>query len=484
MAFDLTSKGLTLINGPTGSGKSTLCDIPAWILLGITGKGGAVDEIRSWNAEEPTVGTICIDTSKGLLTITRIRGKPKDNDLYFYYDYNDIQRGKDLNDTQKLINNTLGINDDLYLAGSYFHEFSQTAQFFTTTAKNRRLICEQLVDLSLATKLQPLLTEECKTTKKSLEATSQLIRDTEFKLKCTKKLESSEAVRAKNWNISQANKMASLETKAFAFDSEKLKKIEDLSKLYENDLKHLRSSRICSECGAPKEVDPRAESLYKEQLELEKTKKNIYLAQMDALIEEKNPFNVELKDFSKEIKELQLYLEELNKDKERLSVCSNDFELLQEVIADYRSISITNTIQYVETKTNDLLSRHFDSECKVNFTVVDADKLDVLIYKDGNECSFTQLSKGQRCMLKLCFGVSVMQCVENHAGIKFHQLFFDEALDGLDETMKVKAFKLLEELSLGYESVFCVEHSESLKAVFHNSINVSLINGESQIAFT
>ena len=169
--FQFDSTGLCLIQGPTGSGKSTLCDLVPWCLFGKTAKGGSVDEIRSWPGSKITVCHAFLD---GLVVIRRRGPKAKDNDLCFYeYDYEaevagDITRGKDLNDTQKLLNARLGMDYDLYMAGSYYHEFSQTAQFFTTSAKNRRVLCEQLTDLSLATKLQPKLIENYKS--KSLES--------------------------------------------------------------------------------------------------------------------------------------------------------------------------------------------------------------------------------------------------------------------------------------------------------------------------
>ena len=169
--FQFDETGLILISGPTGSGKSTLCDALPWILFSKTAKGGTVDEIINWTSEEPTKGTVFVTVPEGDFIITRIRGKKaKDNDLYFA-DRNfpgNVTRGKDLNDTQLLINNLLGLTAELYLSGSYFHEFSQTAQFFTTTPKNRRTICEQIVDLSLAKKLQTNTKDNTKTVKESL----------------------------------------------------------------------------------------------------------------------------------------------------------------------------------------------------------------------------------------------------------------------------------------------------------------------------
>jgi DNA repair exonuclease SbcCD ATPase subunit len=107
--------------------------------------------------------------------------------------------------------------------------------------------------------------------------------------------------------------------------------------------------------------------------------------------------------------------------------------------------------------------------------------LEVGITKDGNQASFSQLSKGQRCMLKLCFGVAVMQAVQNHHGLSFNVAMFDEALDGLSDTLKMKAVRMLESLTPTYGSVFLVEHSETVKVLVDNKYNVELVNGASQI---
>src|SRR5258706_10723800 len=93
----------------------------------------------------------------------------------------------------------------------------------------------------------------------------------------------------------------------------------------------------------------------------------------------------------------------------------------------------------------------------------------------------TQLSKGQRQLLKLCFSVSVMQAVSNQHGISFKQLFFDESLDGLDENFKLKACTMLENLALDDTGVYLVEHSMSVKAMINNKYKVGLVNGSSQI---
>lgn len=459
LAFDFTEAGLTLIQGATGSGKSTLCDIVPWILFGKTAKGGTVDEIRSWPGDEVTTGAIIIEfTDKSVGTIYRVRGASKNNDLYYSVLGAPQVRGKDLADTQKLINNILGMDCDLYLAGAYFHEFSQTAQFFTTTAKNRRAICEQIVDLSLATKLQPKVKDELSVKNKLLAEIESRLNILKSNIGMLNRLQESENNKAAKWEI----------------EHEKTKKyVASCYDKFEYNRKKVITNK-CNSCGTvlsqPKEVIDESE--------------NPHLARLAELEQENNPYTGGITDYSNEIMIKNYEMNESDILRTSVSNERNELQLLQEVVADYRSASISSTIQDVETQTNQLLTDYFDAECKVSFTIEDADKLDVLIHKDGNECSYTQLSKGQRCLLKLCFGVSIMRSVANHHGIKFHQIFFDEALDGLSEEFKAKAFGLLSTLALEYESVYVVEHSEGLKSMFTNSYSVRLVNGDSEIEKT
>lgn len=453
LSFDFSNQGLTLIQGPTGSGKSTLMDAVPWTLFGVTAKGGSVSEVLSWPGIYVTSGNITLDSGD---TVVRSRGpKASDNDLFIIDKNGDARRGKDMPDTQRLINSMLNMDAYLYLAGAYYHEFSQTAQFFTTTAKNRRLICEQLVDLSLATKLKDKLTEKCKLVKINLDAVLQSIRDEEYRLVLKKNAQTAELERSKNWGSSRAKTKEYILSNYDKFESRRKRII----------------SNECSECGTvlacPKEVIDTSENPY-----------------VDILIKweaETNPFKAELKDNSEGIKlsESRLFKYKLEQTQWRQEL--TDLEQLQEVVQDYRSVSIKNAIDYIETQTNRLLTDHFDAEIKVVFSVESADKLEVSILKDSNEASYTQLSKGQRCLLKLCFGVSVMQAVQNHHGLSFGEVFFDESLDGMDEVMKSKAYRMFETISLNYGSVFVVEHSEGLKALFNNAYTVSLVNGSSQI---
>lgn len=550
LEFDFTNQGLTLISGATGSGKSTLCDVIPWILFGVTAKNGPVDEVRSWSSMTPTTGRILIQKdSHNILGIVRSRGGAKDNDLWLrvtgpYAAIQDTQRGKDLADTQKLINQELGITAEAYLAGAYFHEFSQTANFFQASAKTRRQLTEQIVDLSLAKTLNENMSLRRKELTKdkneflgSLTVQKQLIAATEHDIQIGNR----DVI---HWEESRALKLGRLKEDSDNFDAHKKKTLQAIHKAYINKSVELQADAIaveeelkpdgyfeltkkkinekikalgdtrCEACGALKNTDKRMileKSLYQIDNEIsvnnqkrihltrvnnslekhlttleplikaEEERVNTYDEQIKALKTEKNPHTAS-------VKRLKLKLSDYEEEDKLLQSCFNDtaqevadIETLLDVTADFRSICVKRTIVYLETQTNKLLSDHFDAEIKVKFSTAAADKLDIEIYKDGNVCSYSQLSKGQRQLLKLTFGVAVMRSVQNYNNVKFSAIFLDEVFDGLDEQLKLKGFGLLEQLGLEYESVFAIDHNDAVKSMFTKRYEVALVDGKSQI---
>lgn len=501
LEFNFTKQGLCLIQGPTGAGKSTLCDAIPWILFGKTAKGGAVDEVLSWPGDEITKGTITLMLSDKMLQVGRVRGKAKDNDLIIWQD-GGAYRGKDLPDTQRLINNLLGLDYETYLAGAYYHEFSQTAQFFNTTAKNRRQITEQLVDLDLATNIQAKSQETKKLKDKTLAAINADLKNVEITLGILQTGKKSAEGRSIKWNTDNKNKDAELQIKFDKFESDRQRDLDECRRNIQTwksliePLPNIDLNPKCPTCGHDVDSPELHAHGIKHAVNFKSEQKIITISEKIKEIKLRvNPYSREVSTpyrtnpYDSEIAELVANIAEIDKQHTNavmqhgiIKQESEDHELLQDVIADYRSTTIKNTIQGLQDNTNKLLTDHFDAEIRVEFQVEDADKLEVLITKDGNSCVFSQLSKGQRCLLKLCFGVSVMQAVANHKGVNFTQVFMDEALSGLDEELKTKAFRLLSTMALSYESIFVVEHSTEMKALFENSFSVSLVNGKSEIA--
>jgi len=504
LEFDFNDKGLCLVQGPTGSGKSTLCDIIPWVLFGRTAKNGTVDEILSWGTTEPTQGQITIETAHGTVDIVRIRGN-KANDLYILKNDDKI-RGVSLQDTQSLINETLGIETEAYLAGAYFHEFSQTAQFFTTSAKNRRTICEQLVDLSLPIKIQENLQFDKKNLQSGIATRTKEIDKVKHKISYLTLALRDEETKIARWDKEQQDKQVKLlkqlaffeqeqASKAYKFKKDQeAKEQELLQQLSDAEKQPMHTDKEkCPTCGTTN--DNKLKN-YNFMLYLQKCLKdlkmvqnpyseitsNTYQDQLTVLAKTKNPYIEGMSKMQKtDLPEAKADLAALDELQAQRQTELLDLELLADVVAAFRSTLIQRTIDAIEQKTNELLSEYFDAEITVKLEVEIADKIEALITKDGHQCSYTQLSKGQRQLLKLCFGVAVMKTTAQYQNVTFNQVFFDEATDGCDTDTKKKAFKLFQALALDYSSVFIVEHNDEIKSLADNSIMVELVNGESVI---
>lgn len=478
ISFDF-SKGLTLVHGATGSGKSTLCDMIPWGLFGKTSKGGSADEIRSWGEKSPTEVIVVFDNDT---YVTRVRGKQ--NDLYLTTTDIAELRGKDMLDTQKIINEYIGFDLQVYLSGCYINEFSQVAQFFTTTAKVRRNITEQIVDLSLVNRLTASIAERRKHIKLNLEEIkSQIQAKTELLAYMEKQDKSLEANRL-GWEELRVKRLDHVKVQVEMFEENRVQTILSLtdraSKLSEQH-KNTPESVPCKECGNEPSKDHKHKieleiDMLIKQAELEESRKNTYESRMREIQQETNPYTKK-SDSGK----TKLHLRGLEIALKQASADMTDADLLTKAIEQMRVVQIEDSVHQLESITNSVLQKHFDGEIKVALKSEDKDRLEVEVYKDGNLASYTQLSKGQRQMLKLSFGVSVMKQVSQFNSVNFNTIWFDECLDGCSDEVRIKAYGLFEELSLSYENIFCIDHSESFKACFVNKLMVKSVNGRSEI---
>jgi DNA repair exonuclease SbcCD ATPase subunit len=522
--FEFDSQGLALIHGPTGSGKSTLCDAIPWVMFGVTAKGGKVDEVLSWPGNEIASGSTVFVKDEIVYEIVRARGpKAKDNDLSWSILTDGIAlRGKDIPDTQRLINQLLGMDADLYLSGAYYHEFSKTAGFFTTTAKARRELAEQLVDLDLPKTLQIKSSEAKKQAEIELQKTERKLERTTSNLELLKERAVALNLNIDTWEDNHQLKKDKALAAYHSWDNTLRTRLEELNKelvtIEQIALPpasfHNRKMAIqlemsilppdtCDKCGARKhnhkldELRQQLQTLEKEALKNEtylvkrsnvafnikthSAQENCYGGMLLELEAETNPHRPDLATTIQRIEEHKgdIVRHEVALQSHKINL--GDLKQLSDVINDFRAHLVKSTIGDLEAKTNDLLTKHFDAEIRVDFTTAENDKIDVTIMKDGNQCVYSQLSKGQRQLLKLTFGVSVMRVVANHHGLQFNAAFVDEGFDGLSEEFKIKAYGLLQTLALDYDSLFVVEHSSELKALFEKQFEVSMTADGSQI---
>lgn len=546
LEMDLES-GLSLIYGPTGSGKSTVMDAVCWCLFGVTAKDGAADDVRSWNATEPTTGVIWVEHNGWEYRIYRSRGKQSENDLSL-----DGTRGTNIVETQKIINTTLGTDSDTFISSAYFNEFSPTGSFFLAKAKDRRELFEKIADLSMPNTLAEAVSEKKSAMKKQIKDAEETYVRAKSKEDNTTWTVRSIVTSQKTWQFEQDKLVAtlmrqeseyeakkqeeieSLKARANAFEFTQAQKLDALYVELDNIMAALKSDseindrlgevknkldrhkdQVCSTCG--QNVSHGHEDLHKEMQKLRDEKSentilgyrresvlqkiksiesesNTFEVQAQAMLISPNPYTVSLEAEKAKVNPFIEKLEQFNTVLEKcVQEAAQAYSSLAALKADlgrldhlsvlcttFRAELLKLAINSIQEETNEYLERYFDSEFRIEFSL-DGDKLDVAVNKSGNQCSFKQLSKGQRQLLKLSFALACMHGVSNRSGVKFENLFFDEALDGLDENLKVKAFALFEALEPSFHSIFLIDHSTAFQNMFTKKYAVKIEGDKSTI---
>lgn len=516
LEYEFHNQGLALIYGATGSGKSTLQDIPTWILFGQTAKDGNADDVRSWNSEEPTKGELQIEIRESKITITRIRGRTGQNDLY-WDESGQIHRGKDISETQILLNNRIGVDYYTYITGAYYNEFSPTGQFFISKASDRRKLLESLVDLSLPTLLNDRISQVKKQDKVIFIELSGKYNKIEGKLDQLRRHKISLEKDINLWKDRQLIVIEELQIRAQKFGEEIDSKIE-VCKLkaqhfeitrqksiekYKTDLQRkidkFAKDKKCPSCGVVRDKDEielleinqdykhliNQEQLsinpYNNEQETIKNQENPYFERITVELKRSNPYLDQMISTEKELITTSFQYKELKNHIDILVHKLNSLDQLRKFIEKLREELCKNTLRRLELETNRYLETYFDSEIRVVFELTAGDKLDVRIWKSGNECSYKQLSKGQRSLLKLTFSISSMKLISDKCGVHFNCLMFDEPADGADTDLKIKAYRLFEELALSHDTILVIDHNESLQNMFDCKYNVIMKDDKSYI---
>jgi len=504
LGFKFTDLGLSLISGPTGAGKSTLQDIIPWVLFGTTSKNGKVDDVLSWTSEESTVGVLKVDN----LTITRIRGVDKHNDLYWIED-GVTRRGKDMTETQLLLEERLGVTSELYLTAACFNEFSKTGNFFTNTAKDRRQLFETIANLSLATRISKGIKDEQKSVKVSMQSGTTKCATLTGSLDALRQLRDSTLSSESSYDSEKERRRISLLDRSRLHDDRQAKdreaqeeKIRRWDSVRDQNVAEHKVRRLdlieekdeivgsaCLTCGEPNKhytaLAQRIRELSDSIKRLEGStnphkdvwtyQNNPYPKLIEELDQETNPFTSQIHIINCDIETAEHSLKVTIENTAVLQLKSSDLYNLAYNLQVFRGELLKQVVSNIQESTNKRLEKHFDGEIRISFKV-EADDLDISIQKNGYECSYSQLSRGQRSMLKLCFSVAVMESAANRAGVHFNVLCFDEVLDGLSSELKLKALGIFQELELSHESILVTDHAPELFSHFSRRFNVTLQN--------
>lgn len=536
------SNGLTLIKGDTGSGKSTVFDLPLWTLYGTSPKNIAVDDVIGWE-EGTTESTATIEVTNSILNVTRIRSKERHKNDFFWEENGTEYRGKDLRDTQRLFNERTGVSFDQLLMLTYLGEFSSIGSFFYASNKEKRAVFEQITDLSFVCRFSDKLTEFNKITKTSIsDLEGRLSKLIGSKEQLQNFLRDSN-IQIDKWYIENQKKIISLSKKSDSFSSYKIQnlnkleslvwgfkqsqakkqeplidKLDDISQKMlqcSNELAELKKvlhkePNTCPTCGAfnnkQREIDSKirehsayqdqfnsisseikklqdAINPYIEQLNTAKRSKNTYEDALKQQLKEQNPFQDQAKELLIKLEICCTHSDNIEKELEGLKAKLKASVHLKELVSSLRSCMISNNVDFIQDRINYYLTKYFDSLFSVQFIIDSSENLDVILQKGVHSCSYGQLSKGQRQLLRLLFSVSVVDHINLHNNTHINFINLDEPCDGFDSTMKIKAYSFFQELLTKYEDVLIVDHTPEFQELFDNKISISLYNNKSVISY-
>jgi DNA repair exonuclease SbcCD ATPase subunit len=193
---------------------------------------------------------------------------------------------------------------------------------------------------------------------------------------------------------------------------------------------------------------------------------------------------------SKKIAEMEESKTSLVKKQKEISV----FEKLVKMLgkSGIQTILLDSIIEDLELTANKILS----SICNEPSTIVletqrvGADgvslieTLDLKVRKDGFLQNFRSLSGGEKFRMSLALRVALSDLSSRYGGSHLEFLLLDEVNSPLDrygvETLFVSVIRSLE----SQYKILVITHDETLKEKFENTINVTKVNGDSEVEFS
>jgi DNA repair exonuclease SbcCD ATPase subunit len=204
-------KGNTLITGfnyddntAEGVGKSAILNAICWGIFGTIPKDSNIDDVITQGEKSCSVNVYL----KNGISIVRTR---KPNDLYFFSSDSPetIIRGKDIKDTQKLIENRIKFTYETFLQSVYFAQNS-LVKFLLSNEEGKVKILSQIADLHVFDIAR--------------KKANQLLKEAFLKLS-EKKSKLNAVVQSIQTSVDQIESLKRMKTK---FESEKIKILENL----------------------------------------------------------------------------------------------------------------------------------------------------------------------------------------------------------------------------------------------------------------
>ena len=297
--FKIGARGLTLISGKNGQGKSSICSAILYALFNKTQKGQTADAIINDVAKKDTSVILSYENAGVKYRVERYRKhKTNHNKTLFYV--NGVEKTSSSNKlTDELIEASVGMSFDTML-NSFVLGDSLVTSFSKSTDKQRKEIIEDITNISIYKKASSIAGDKYKEAKEILDSTERTKSNLEIKVESLKKQleleKSQEKQRKENVNYAKTSYESSL------------KEYEELNKIFEKSKQE--TSDVPDKIASLKTT---LNSLKEEQSNLESPKEtnsiqrkiNSELQKKNTAVERAKRSQSDLEKFGAQYKEIQ-----------------------------------------------------------------------------------------------------------------------------------------------------------------------------------
>lgn len=192
---------------------------------------------------------------------------------------------------------------------------------------------------------------------------------------------------------------------------------------------------------------------------------------------------------SEKIEKLKENKELLDYKLQKISVFDRLTKLLSKT--GIQTLLLDNVIQDLEKTSNNILNHICNEPASIVLEtqrvgsdgVSIVETLDLKVRKDGSIYNFKSLSGGEQFRISLSLRIAMSEISSKYGGSSLEFLLLDEVNSPLDrygvETLFMSVIKSLEDRY----KILIITHDEALKEKFDNIINITKINGDSEVTF-
>lgn len=359
--FDYEEKrGLTSVEGydqdngvNTGTGKSTLLDVAPYGIFGKTSKKLKADEVLNRKHGRNLYVKTILEKSNGRYDIIRYRKhKEFGDDLYMLVPGStEPMRGKDNKETQKLIEQELGCDFDMFLRATYFTQFSAIDRFLSASDTEKKKIASEISDTKIFDEMLEVI-------KKSLKVDREKLQEIDFdrtradnSVEITENRYKAKKLESENWEQNKLNSLKELEIQYQQFENDKKANIMSLEQLrdrfeeakqdaievfhgYMNQFEEQRNLALIELEKSRVSFDENEEKAIA-QLQDQKTKK---LQELSAIAEDVKRFkSIPKRDFDADIASIQHTIDSYGDLDSGLTIIGNQIAIKESKVSDIKN---------------------------------------------------------------------------------------------------------------------------------------------------